>query len=171
MAFSNWTSDLKTRGAVGFLGKVINLCVQCKDNINTVHTTATANTANITAQNNATVKGPLAVTYENVTGNSAISTTAAYTTFYTTGASASESVPTLAVGTVDGQKKTLLYQMQNAAKTVKVDLGSNKLIGHNSSTGNLQYITFSDQAEWCELIWNATAGAWALGTFIGIATS
>ena len=58
MAYSSWTSDLKTRLSVGFLGKVVNLLVQVKNRVDENHTS-------LVAQNNATVKGPLAVSYEN----------------------------------------------------------------------------------------------------------
>ena len=45
MAYSSWTSDLKTRLSVGFLGKVVNLLVQVKDRVDLLHTELNLRTA------------------------------------------------------------------------------------------------------------------------------
>jgi len=161
MAYSSWVSDLKTRSSVGFLGKVVNLLVQAKDRVDTNHT-------NITANNNSTVKGGLALTYQ-LTGKGSSPTAldgSAITVMQTDGDSAANGALTIANGTYDGQHMRVFYQTQNAAKKISIDFTAGGLISLNDAMK--RYIRFSDQAEWCELLWNSANTRWMVGTYSGI---
>ena len=166
MAYSSWTSDLKTRSSVGFLGKVVNLLVQAKDRVDENHTT-------LAAQNNMTAAGKVTLT-KQMTSSAQI--TGTLVNVFTSGASDAAQVISIADGTADGEYKKIVYSQQNAAKTVKVDFGtgSDGLVGHNSSTtggsgpATVQFIIFSDQAEWAEIVWDAASSRWFLGAFSGI---
>jgi len=155
MAYSSWTSDLKTRSSVGFLGKVVNLLVQAKDRLNTLHTTVT------TAGGQALSFG--AYSSGEVSGTEAIAV------LQTGAGSPSVTTLTIADGGVHGQHKRIYYQTQDAAKDIRIDFTAGRLIGLNSSSQ--QYLTFTDQAEWAEIIWSTESpyvNKWVLGSYSGI---
>ena len=171
MAYSSWTSDLKTRLSVGFLGKVVNLLVQAKDRIDLLHTAVT-------------VTSDVQYSYENLgvgVTSAAASTTVPLSSLWNT--YAGTTTITLADGTYDGQYKKFTYSYKTASNVVELKTAStanyNILDFGELPTVALtnNKITFDSEGDFVELMWSTqvtgagshTGPAWVIVGKDGVA--
>ena len=155
MAYSSWTSDLKTRSSVGLLGKVVNLLVQAKDRIDAVHTTATANTATgaaNTAEIDLRTKRVYTIAQYSASSTT-VSTTTPFGSITTTG---DPLALTLAAGSTVGSLITLMHTTDGGG-TATLTAASNSIYNPTDGSDVLRTtIAFADVGDRVDLMWDGT---------------
>jgi len=157
MAYSSWTSDLKTRLSVGFLGKVVNLLVQAKDRIDLLHTELNLRTA-FAVDTDYLITATLA-DIDDAASN-LISITNIATAIDQTGSGDTVKL-TLPNGTQQGHFKEIM-NWANPGQDLKI-YGAIREPGTAYTTGaggNHGYMILNGAGDYVKLIWSATFASW-----------
>ena len=129
MAYSSWTSDLKTRSSVGFLGKVVNLLVQCKERLDRFDQVAYRAEV-LTSAGAINPKYPVTI-FNSLAGAMAM---------------------TIADGENTGESKKLSLMFDGGDVTITCSSGKKFLTPSGASTTT---ITFAEANDWLEMAWTS----------------
>ena len=154
MAYSSWTSDLKTRLSVGFLGKVVNLLVQAKDRIDLLHSELALRTTFYVDSEflNAAALADITDTASNL-----ISATKPLTAITMEGVGGTTSY-TLPDGAGQGVTKQISNWF-NPGQDLKI-YGKIRYPGLSHGAAKKTFMVMNGSADHVSLIWSATYDAW-----------
>lgn len=154
MAYSSWTSDLKTRLSVGFLGKVVNLLVQTKDRIDLLHTELNLRT---TFYVDSEFLNAAALADVSDYASNLISATKPFTAITMEGVGDTTEY-TLPNGAAQGVTKQISNWF-NPGQDLKIR-GALRHPGLSHGAGNKAFMVMNGSADHVSLIWSAAYSAW-----------
>ena len=154
MAYSSWTSDLKTRSSVGFLGKVVNLLVQAKDRIDLIHTELNLRTAHAIDSELLFANSFADVADE---ASNLISVTNVATAIDTSGVGDTTEM-TLPDGTQQGHLKEIM-NWNNPGQDLKI-FGKIRHPGLAHGASKKTYMVMNGAGDYVKLLWSTSYDAW-----------